>query len=267
MDLDPSGTRLFTASYGQGTIGTCEMRADGVLGTISSSMQFYGHGPNKNRQDAPHPHSINVDPKGDGRFVFIPDLGLDTVFSFEVNAGKFQNTSFTSVTQLPPGAGPRHMAFHPTLPIAYVLSEMGSTITTFTYDSSRGHLIMPSLQTIKTIPTNFTGFNKAAEVVAHPSGKWLFASNRGYTSPSNTITVYSIAADSGLLTVKNSYSSGGTFPRGVVLAPEGDILIVGGQDTNNVVTMKFDPNTGSLTPTGSLVNIATPVTFAFVPRA
>jgi len=263
MDLDPSGTKLFVASYGQGSIGMCDMGTDGKLGIITSSIQLYGHGPNKNRQESPHPHSINVDPKSNGRFVFVPDLGLDTVFSFEVNTDKFQNTSFTNTARLTPGGGPRHMAFHPTLSTAYVVSEMGSTITTFTLDSPTGHLNI--LQTIKTI--NSTGFNKAAEVIIHSSGKWLFTSNRGYTSPSNTIVVYSIASDSGLLTESGSFSYGGTFPRGMELSPDGDFLIVGGQDTNNVVSMKFDPSTGSLTPVGVLGNIATPVTFAFVPQA
>jgi len=230
-------------------------------------MQFYGHGTNPNRQESPHPHSINVDPKSGG-FVYVPDLGLDTVFSLDISTGVFKNTSYTDVTHLFAGAGPRHMAFHPTLPVAYVLSEMGSTITTYKLDSTIGYLTMPALQNAKTLPDNFSGFSKAAEVHVEPNGKWLFASNRGYQSPSNSITVFQVDPITGTLTLNGRYPSGGTFPRGMELSPDSDILVVGGQDTNNIVTMKFDSQTGILTPTGyALTNIASPVTFAFVPQA
>jgi len=267
MDVDPSGTYMVLASYGRGTIGVCSINPNtGQLGTITSSLQFHGHGPNPARQEAPHPHSINVDPKN-GRYVYVPDLGLDTVFAFEIASGLIRNISFTDTARLNPGSGPRHMAFHPTLPFAYVLSEMASTITVFRLDSTQGQLVMPPLQTLKTLPNDFTGFNKAAEVLIEPGGKWLFASNRGYASPSNSIAVFEINSSTGLLTPSGRYPSGGKFPRGVELTPEGDVLVVGGQDTNNIVTMKIDKITGSLTPTGSqLDNIATPVTFAFVPQ-
>jgi len=269
FDVDPAGTRLFVASYGSGTIGTFPINpVTGVIGAMTSTLQFHGHGPNPARQEAPHPHSINVDPKSNGRFVFIPDLGLDTVFSFEVSdSGVFTNTSYTSVTKLYPGAGPRHMAFHPNLPIAYVLSEMGSSITTYKLDSNVGYLAVPALQNISTLPSSFTGFNKAAEIHVHASGKWLFASNRGYMSPSNSIAVYQIDAATGILTLQGRYPSGGTFPRGMELSPEGDILVVGGQDTMNIATLKFDPMSGTLSPVDNLANIATPITFAFVLKA
>jgi len=263
--VDSAGENLFMSAYGAGSVGVCSIMSDGKLGPITSSVQFHGHGPNKDRQEAPHPHSINVDPKSNGQFVFIPDLGLDTVFSFEISGGKFINTSYTNTTHLYAGAGPRHMAFHPTLDLAYILSEMGSTISTYKLDSKSGHL-EDLLQTSHTLPTNFTGFSKAAEVVVDPTGKWLLASNRGFDFPTNSITVYEISSD-GMLTERGRYPSGGTFPRGVVLDPEGVIAIVGGQDTNNIVTMKLDATTGVLTPTGySLKDIATPVTFAFIPQ-
>jgi len=163
---------------------------------------------------------------------------------------------------VPPGSGPRHMAFHPILPMAYVLSEMASTVTAFKLDSSIGYLANPPLQSISTLPEGFTGFNKAAEIHVEPEGKWLFASNRGYDT--NTIAVYEIDADL-TLTFSGRYPYGGSFPRGMELSPEGDIIVVGGQDSNNIVTMRFDRNTGNLAPTGfKLINIATPITFAFV---
>jgi 6-phosphogluconolactonase len=269
MSVDPEGTRLFVASYGAGTISTFPIdRNTGQIGSMTSSMKFYGHGTNPVRQEAPHPHSINIDPKSTGRFVFVPDLGLDIVFSFDVTSGVFTNTSFTNTTRLPPGSGPRHMAFHPSKPVAYVLSEMGGTVTVFTYYSTTGQLAMPSLQTVHTIPVDFNGFNKAAEVLIDSTGRWLLASNRGFASPpSNSIVVYEIGM-SGLLTQRGSYSSGGKFPRGVELSPEGGILVVGGQDSNNVATFRLDGTTGVLMPTGyNLTNIATPITFAFIKRS
>jgi 6-phosphogluconolactonase len=269
MSIDPEGTRLFAASYTSGTISTFPFNPNtGQIGSMSSTLKFYGHGTNPVRQEAPHPHSINVDPKGNGRFVFVPDLGLDIVFSFEIIFGVFTNTSYTSTTRLPPGSGPRHMAFHPTLPVAYVISEMGGTITVYSYLSTLGELVMPPLQMVHTIPVDFNGFNKAAEILIDSSGRWLVASNRGFASPpSNSIVVYEIATSSGLLTQQASYSSGGKFPRGVELSPTGGILVVGGQDSNNVATFRLNGNTGVLTPTGyNLTNIATPITFAFIPR-
>jgi len=266
IDIDPSGTNLFVASYSQGSIMALPIGADGSLGAVTSSVVFHGHGPNPDRQDGPHPHSINVIPKSNGRFVLVPDLGLDIVFSFAVRGGMFSNTSFTSTTTLYPGAGPRHMAFHPTLSVAYVLSEMGSTITVFKLDENSGSLQLPPLQTLKTLPADFTGFSKAAEVIIHPSGSWLLASNRGPVSPSNSIAVFRVGVD-GLLLPHLRFPSGGSFPRGVVLSREGDTLITGGQDSNNVASFKFDSISGILTPTGSqLLNVATPVAFAFVPQ-
>jgi len=268
MSVDPQGTRLFVASYTSGTISTFDFNPNtGQIGSMSSTLKFYGHGTNPLRQEAPHPHSINVDPKSNGRFVLIPDLGLDIVFSFEVVFGIFTNTTYTSTTHLPPGSGPRHMAFHPTLPVAYVLSEMGGTVTVFNYLTSFGELVMPPLQMVHTIPVEFNGFNKAAEIIIDSSGRWLFASNRGFASPpSNSIVVYAIEL-SGLLTQQASYSSGGKFPRGVALSPEEGILVGGGQDSNNVATFRLDRTTGILTPSGhNLTNIATPITFAFIQR-
>jgi len=270
MDVNPEGTLLFVASYGSGTISVFPINPNtGQLGRMTSTVKFYGHGPNPNRQEAPHPHSINMDPKSNGSFVFVPDLGLDTVFSFQIAPGGIlTNTTYTSTTKLYPGAGPRHMAFHPVLPLAYVLSEMGSTVTAYQLDSKVGHLMTPPLQNIATLPADFKGFSKAAEIHVEPSGRWLFASNRGFSAPTNSITVFEIDQSTGMLTERGRYPSGGTFPRGMELSPSGDILVVGSQDTNNVVTMKFDRSTGILTPTGSvLLNIASPVTFAFIPRS
>jgi len=265
LDINPAGTLLFIASYGTGSVSICPISDDGRIRAVTSTVQFHGHGPNKDRQEAPHPHSINVDPKSQGRFVMVPDLGLDTVFSFNVQSGVYMNTSYTSTTMLAPGGGPRHMAFHPTLAITYVVSEMGSTISVLRLDSTTGAMAVPPLQVISTIPADFTGFNKAAEVVVHPSGNWLFASNRGLVAPSNSITVYKVDG-TGLLTVAGRYPSGGRTPRGVALSPEGTILICGGQDSNNVASFSFDSTSGVLTPTGfSLGNVATPVAFAFVP--
>jgi len=269
LSIDPQGTTLFAASYTSGTISTFPVDPNtGQLGSITSSLKFYGHGTNPVRQEAPHPHSINVDPKSRGRFVFVPDLGLDIVFSFEVISGVFTNTTYTNTTRLPPGSGPRHMAFHPTLPNAYLISEMASTVTVYTLNSDLGQLVMPALQIVHTLPPDFNGFNKAAEILIDPTGRWLLASNRGFASPpSNTIVVYEISAESGLLTQRGTYSSGGKFPRGVELSPEGDILVSGGQDSNNVATLRLDRTSGIVTQTDNLTNIATPITFAFVPRS
>jgi len=267
MDINPDGTMLFVASYSQGTISTFPIDPQtGQIGAMTSKMQFYGHGVNPARQEAPHPHSINCDPKTKGRYVFVPDLGLDTVFSFDVSTGMLKNDTYTNTTHTNPGAGPRHMAWHPTLAIAYVVDEMGSTVTVFQHDYLAGNLKMPALQVIDTLPEGFNGFNKAAEILIERTGKWLLVSNRGYVSPSNSITVYSVDENTGLLTETGRYPSGGTFPRGMELSPEGNVVVVGGQDTNNVVTMGFDPATGTLIQLYDLKDIATPITFAFIPQ-
>jgi len=266
IDVDADAKFMYVAQYGPGKISSASLMPNGGIGAMVQTMQFYGHGVNPVRQEAPHPHSINVDKKS-GKFVYIPDLGLDIVFSFSVENGRFVNTTYTNTTRIAPGSGPRHMAFHPSLPIIYLLSEMASTISVLPLDSTSGFISTPPLQIVPTLPSDFKGFSKAAEVVVHPSGNWLFSSNRGTQSPSNTINVFKITPSTGFLTqVGPLYPIDGTFPRGMVLIPMDNVLIAGGQDTNTVTTFSFDTTTGKLTQLSTLnTHVVTPVTFAFIP--
>ena len=167
------------ANYGSGSIACLPIGKDGKLGKASSAIQHKGSSVNRERQEGPHAHSINLDPEN--RYAFVADLGLDKilVYRFDSERGSLEPNDPPSVS-VEPGAGPRHFAFHPSGNFAYVISEMGNTVTAFAYDASRG--VLKPLQSISTLPADYKETSYTAEVVAHPSGKFLYGSNRGHDS-------------------------------------------------------------------------------------
>jgi 6-phosphogluconolactonase len=210
------------------------------------------------RQEGPHAHSINLDTAN--RFAFAADLGLDQVllYRFDAAAGTLTPHDPPSVSTAP-GAGPRHFAFHPSGRFAYVINELDSTVTAFRYEADAGTL--SEIQVITTLPEGFSGENYPAEVVAHPSGRFLYGSNRGHDS----IAIFSIDEGSGRLTAVGHQSSGGKGPRNFNLDLSGAWMIVGNQSTNNALIMRVDGERGTLTPTGQELQAPSPICFKFVP--
>ncbi len=248
VTVDGSGKWVLVANYGDGTVSVLPVQGDGSLG---APVQTLTAGANA--------HMIAPDPSN--RFVFVPCKGADYVaqYLFDATMGKLTPNATPTVATAS-GAGPRHIAFHPTLPVAYVIAENASTVTSYAFDTSAGTL--SPTQTITTLPSGFSGTNTGAEVHVHPSGKWLFASNRG----DDSIAVFALDA-AGAMTAHGFTKSGGTTPRDFSLDPSGSLLYAANQGTGNVVPFRFDASSGSLTSAGAAVTVpsASFVGFAALP--
>jgi len=252
--VDPSGRNALVANYGDGVAACLPILDDGRLGESHSSVKHEGSSVHP-RQKGPHAHSVNLDPAG--RFAFVADLGLDKVMIYRLDAAAHTITANDPpFGATPPGAGPRHFAFGPGAAQAYVINELASTITVFDFDATRGALT--PIQTISTLPEGFTGNNTTAEVAVHPSGKFVYGSNRGHDS----IAAFAVEPG-GKLRLLGHTPSGGKTPRNFGIEPGGRYLLAAHQDSNNVVAFRIDPRSGALTPTGSEVEIGMPVCVKF----
>ncbi len=257
LNVDKAGGTVLVANYGGGSCCSLPINNDGTLKPAASSIQHVGGSVNKQRQEGPHAHSINLDPAN--KFAFVADLGLDKVLIY-----KFDPANSTLVANDPPagivapGSGPRHFAFHPTGKYAYVNNEMTSTITAFAYDADKGTLT--ELHTLSTLPEPTPG-NSTAETVVHPSGKFVYVSNRGHDS----LAMYAIDQATGKLTSLGNVSTGGKTPRNFNLDPTGKWVLAANQSTGNVTVLAIDQTTGKLTSTGQSIAVPAPVCVRFLP--
>jgi 6-phosphogluconolactonase len=196
----------------------------------------------------------------DNRFAIVDDLGLDETLVY-----RFDNAKGTLVLNDPgfakadAGAGPRHFALHPNGKFGYVINEMGATVSVFSFDAASG--VLRPLQTISTIPKGFAGQNDDAEIAIHPSGKFLYASNRGHDS----IAVFAIDANKGTLTLLEYASTKGQSPRHFAIDPTGTLLFAENEKSDDIVIFRIDSGTGRLTPTGKTLDVSQPVCVRFVP--
>ena len=243
------------ANFGSGSAAVLPLNPDGTLRPASAVVQDTGSGPNP-RQAGPHTHSFNVTP--DNRLAVAAEFGTDrlSVYRFDATAGSLRPADPPQVV-LRPASAPRHFTFHPNGATAYSLNEIDSTVTVLAYDAARGSF--RELQNLSTLPADFKGHNTAAEVLVHPSGRFLYASNRGHDS----IAVFSIDAE-GRLTPVAHVASGGRTPRGFSLDPSGRWLITANQDTHNIVVFALDPATGIPAPTGQSLEVRSPVGVKFL---
>jgi 6-phosphogluconolactonase (cycloisomerase 2 family) len=253
LAVDPAGRYVVAAIYGGGEFVVLPIGADGRLGTATSVLKDVGTGPNKSRQDAPHPHSVVFDPNG--RFIAAADLGTDKVQIFRLGNGVLERVSEASVA---PGAGPRHLAFSRDGKVLYVIDEINATITVFAYDPATGK-IGQTLQTISTEPAGYSGPHSTAEIALHPSGKFLYGSNRGAQS----IVGFRIDASTGKLSVIGYASQGVNYPRNFVIDPSGKWIYVANQQGDNIVQFEINPESGELKPTGHATASITPVAMLF----
>jgi 6-phosphogluconolactonase len=261
LSFDKTGKYLFVANYTSGTVAVFPILDDGKLGAPTSVVKDSGTlGPNKERQDGPHAHWVQV--SADNRFVFLADLGLDRILVYRFDSAKgtlAPNNPF--FRPLDAGAGPRHAVFASDEAHFYVLCEMNSTVSEFAYVSNRG--ILGYLGAVHLLPPDFQGRNDAAEIAIHPSGKWLFASNRGHDS----IAVFAIDPQKGTLASAGDFPTGGKEPRHFVLDPTGQFLLAENQNSNNIVVFRIDPATGALTQVSKTENVSSPVCLTFLPAA
>lgn len=257
VTADKTGKVVLVANYGGGSVESIPV-ADGKLGEPGTFIQHQGSSVNKGRQSTPHAHSINVSP--DNKFALSADLGLDKVLVYKLDAAKgTMAPNDPPAGELPPGSGPRHFAFHPNAKYVYVCGEMTSTVHAMTWDAAKGEL--KAVQALSTLPNEVKG-NSTAECQVHPSGKWVYVSNRGHDS----IAVFKVDESNGQLTAVGHVPTGGKTPRNFGVDPSGKVLIAANQNSNTVVTFLIDEQTGMPKPTGNEVSVPKPVCVKFVTK-
>jgi 6-phosphogluconolactonase len=253
LTVDPTGRHLVVANYVGGNFVVLPIETDGRLGPVTGEIMDAGRGPNEQRQTAPHPHMVTFDPAG--RFVATADLGIDQVQILRLADGGLVRVSRAATAA---GAGPRHIAFHPSGQVLYVLNELNATVTTFDYDAPSGQ-IGNELRTVRTEPPDYRGQQSTAAIAVHPSGKFLYVSNRGY----NSIVGYRIDPATYLLSVIGHATDGIAFPRHFAIDPSGTRLYVANQTTDTIVEFRIDTSSGELKPTGQVTPSITPVAVVF----
>jgi 6-phosphogluconolactonase len=252
VSVDPTGRYVLVANYETGSVCVLPLAPDGRLEEATDVVQFHGSGPNSGRQEGPHAHMIVPGP--DGRFTFVVDLGTDRILAYRLDPARGKLVPAEPAwTQLAAGTGPRHLAFHPSSRFAYVISELQSTVTVLRYDEQHGSF--EEQQTISTLPAEFTGQNLGAEIQVAPSGRFVYASNRGH----NSIVIYAADHESGALSMVGHEPTQGLGPRSFTLDPAGNWLLVADQDSDRIVTFRVDQKSGRLTPTGHVAQVPTPV--------
>jgi 6-phosphogluconolactonase len=258
--VDPSGKFLIVANYSSGSVAVLPIAPDGSLKDQHQLVALPGEpGPHRVEQASSHPHDIVFDPSG--RFVLVPDKGLDRVlvFRFDSANGRLSPAEPGSVATRP-GAGPRHLAFHPKLPIVWVLNELDSTTATYRWDAERGALT--PIQVITTLPTEFTAYSTTAEIAVSPDGRFVYGSNRGHDS----VAVHAANATDGSLKPIGWQPTQGRVPRFIGLEPAGRFLYAANEQGDTIVTFRADANTGMLAATGQVIKNASPVTIVFAGR-
>jgi 6-phosphogluconolactonase len=257
ITVDRANRFVMVANYSGGNASVLPIAADGSLGAAVTVVQHSGSGPNPQRQQAPHAHSVIVAP--DNRFAFVADLGIDRimVYRYDDRTGALTPGDPPAAT-LAPGAGPRHFTFHPDARRAYVINELDSTVSAFDYEPRTGAL--GPVQTVSTLPAGYDGQNSCADIHVHPSGRFLYGSNRGHDS----IVVYAIAPGTGSLSLVQHQSTMGRTPRNFAIDPTGRFLLAANQDSDSIAVFAIDSVTGRLTHTGQVLDVPAPVCLRFV---
>lgn len=254
--LDQTGKYALVANYTSGSVAVFALLKDGRLGDVTSFVQHTGSSVNPERQKGPHAHAVALSP--DNRYVVVADLGLDQLLTYSFDAAKGTLGAKPQITKTSPGAGPRHLAFSSDGRFLYLINEMQSSVAAYSYDSTFGAL--HELQTISALPRRVTSEDTAAEIEIDPSGKFLFTSNRG----NDSIAVFAIDSQTGMLTHVETDSTGGKTPRNFAIDPTGSWLLAANQDSDNIVVFRIDQKTGHLKPTGDVFQLPSPVCLTFV---
>ena len=252
LTVDKTGRYVLVANFMSGSVCVLPIREDGSLGDTTDVIQHRGSSADPLRQSGPHAHAVTLDDTG--RYVFVPDLGIDKlmVYRFDTNQGTLEPNEKPWV-EAPAGAGPRQLVMHPRGGYAYLINELDSTMMAFRYDGDRGSL--REIQTLSTLPEDFKGASTCAEVQITPSGKFLYGSKRGHDS----IVIYAIDQKDGTLTCVGHKSTQGKTPRNFTVDPAGEFLLAANQDTDSIVSFRLDPASGELVATGHSADVPTPV--------
>ncbi|MEX2185883.1 MAG: lactonase family protein [Pirellulales bacterium] len=259
VTVDKAGRHVLVANYGGGTVSAIAIDDDGKLAATTAHVKHAGSSVDPARQEAPHAHSINLDAAN--RFAIAADLGLDELLVYRFDADKGTLTpNDPPHTKIKPGSGPRHFAFHPSGRIAYAINEINCTMTALEYDADKGTLgVLQTLSTLRPDEKYRSGWS-TADVHVHPSGKFLYGSNRGH----DTIVVYKIDADKGTLTYVENQSTRGKTPRNFAIDPTGKWLLAENQSSDTIAVFSINQDSGKLKPVGDLVECPSPVCIQFV---
>ena len=250
LSIDRTGRHLLVGTYSSGTVAVLPVAADGQLGPATDVVQHEG---------TSHVHSVVLDP--DSRFVFVGDLGLDKIMSYRLDAERGRLTpNDPPWTETPAGAGPRHFAFHPNGFWAYVINQINNTFIAYSYDEEGGTLT--PIQTIGSLPEGFSGTSWSGNILIHPSGQFLYGTNRGH----NSIAIMEIDPDTGELTVRGHEPTRGDYPWHVEIDPTQSFLMAANSQGNNVVVFRIDAENGALTPTGREVEVPSPTCIRMIRR-
>ena len=257
LAIDATNRFLALANYATGTLVVLPINPDGSLAPVSDLATMTGTpGPHRTQQESSHPHHCPFDRTG--RFIVVPDKGLDTIFVYRLDAssGKLVPADPPSIVARA-GAAPRHVDFHPTRPFAYVINEIDSTIATYQFDPAKG--VLKPLQILPTAPATYTGNNTGAEIWVAPSGRFVYGSNRGHDS----IAIFAIDDRTGLLTSVGWEPTQGRTPRYFGLDPSGTHLYAANQNSDTVVIFRVNQTTGKLDATGEIIKVGSPSTIVF----
>ena len=256
VSVDAAGRWLLAANYHGGSVCAMPIEPDGRLAPASDFVQHTGSSVDPERQDQAHAHSINLDPRN--RFAYVPDLGQDKIVIYKPDFARGALVpNAPAAVALPPGSGPRHFAFAPNANRAYAINELASTITAFDWDDESGAL--HAFQTISTLPADFAGANTTADIHVHPSGKFVYGSNRGHDS----VAIFAVDESDGRLTALGHQPTLGRTPRNFAIAPSGGFLLAANQDSDTIVSFAIDADSGTLAPTGDVAEVAAPVCVLF----
>ncbi len=252
LSVTKAGDYVLVANFASGSVCVLPIRPDGALDDISDFIQHQGSSIDPRRQAGPHAHAVTLDNRG--RVVFVPDLGIDKVMIYELDAARGTlRPHSTPWAAMRPGAGPRQLVMHPGSRFAYLINELNSTMTAFRYDGERGTL--EETQTLPTLPEDFDGKSTCAEVQISPAGDLLYGSNRGH----NSLVIYAVDQSNGTLTRIGHVSTRGNTPRNFTVDPDGNWIIVANQDSDNLAVFRVDHCSGGLIPVGDPVVVPTPV--------
>lgn len=256
LSVDRSGRCVVVANYSTGNVAAFAIRADGGLSPAGSARQHAGSGPNAERQEGPHAHSADVTP--DNALAVVADLGIDRLMLYRLDPGAAMLMPHEPpFVALQPGCGPRHLAFHPNGRFAYVITELANTVIALAYDAARGSFEV--LQTVSTLPAGWTGESYCAEICVHPSGRFVYGSNRGHDS----IAIFAVDDASGMLTPAGHVSTQGQWPRSFALDPAGRFCYVANEHSDAIVAFQVDAVSGALTPAGHTLAVPSPVCVLF----
>jgi 6-phosphogluconolactonase len=253
--VDPAGGHVLVANFMSGSVCVLPIMADGSLGEETDFIQHEGSSINPQRQAGPHAHAVEFDAAG--RFCFVPELGLDKVmiYRFDPRTGKLSPAE-TPWVSVKPGAGPRQLVMHPRGGFAYLINELNCTMTSYRYDAASGAL--HELQTLPTLPADFSGHSSCAEVQISPDGRYLYGSNRGHDS----LAIYRLDEDGGMEAIGH-VPTGGRIPRNFEVHPSGRLLCAANQDSDNLVMFRIDSSTGRPEPMGQTAMVGTPICVRF----